>query len=70
MEFAKSIDTKKGSAKANWDQTYPNSKFEPMSTKLEGQIEIYYKPQVFPKKLTDKKQITIARNNNIKVAVG
>ena len=32
---ARSTDIKKGSAGANWDCVYPNSKFGPTSTKLE-----------------------------------
>ena len=56
-----STNAKGGSAEANWDRVHPNSKFGPTSTKPEGWIRTWHKPQAFPKKLTDEERIAIAR---------
>ena len=58
---AGSTDAKGGSAGANRDRVHPNSKFGPTSTKPEGWIGTWHKPQAFPKKLTDEERIAIAR---------
>ena len=58
---ARSTDTKKSSTGANLDHIYPKSKFKPMSTKPKRWIEAWYKLQAFFKKLTNKKQIAIAK---------
>ena len=51
---ARFTDAKRGSVEPNQNRVYPNSKFEPMSTKPEGWIGTWHKPQAFPKKLTGK----------------
>ena len=54
----------------NRDRTHPNAKFGPTSTKPEGGFGTWYKPQAFPKKLTDDERIVIAREGHCRSCRG